>query len=251
MRADEDALTHAIVAIAARYGRFGYRRITKLVNDAGWPVGTDRVQRIWRREGLKVPKKHKPRGRLWLNDGSCIRLRPERPNHVWSYDFVEAQTHDGRKLRLMALIHTIGRADGPGAANPWIDKYIFPGGYTPALSEIVPVIERAGLHITDIEVLRLHYAETLKAWRQRFMANRAEIATIYDERFCRMWEFYLAASEAAFRHGGLVVFQIQLSKRIETVPLTRNYIPDWERHRGEGAGRHAKAYPCEPETTTS
>ncbi len=133
----------------------------------------------------------------------------------------------------VALIHTIGRADGPGAANPWIDKYIFPGGYTPALSEIVPVIERAGLHITDIEVLRLHYAETLKAWRQRFMANRAEIATIYDERFCRMWEFYLAASEAAFRHGGLVVFQIQLSKRIDSVPLTRDYVPDWEHHRGE------------------
>ena len=97
------------MAIAAQYGRYGYRRITKMVNDAGWKVGTDRVQRIWRREGLKVPKKQKPRGRLWLNDGSCIRLRPERRNHVWSYDFVEAQTHDGRKVRLMTLIDEFTR----------------------------------------------------------------------------------------------------------------------------------------------
>lgn len=109
MRADEDALTRAIIGLASEYGRYGYRRITKLLNDAGWDVGTDRVQRIWRREGLKVPKKQKPRGRLWLNDGSCIRLRPERRNHVWSYDFVEAQTHDGRKLRLMTLIDEFTR----------------------------------------------------------------------------------------------------------------------------------------------
>lgn len=132
-------------------------------------------------------------------------------------------TEDG-----VALIHTIGSATGPGAANAWIHKYIFPGGYTPALSEIVPAIERAGLYITDIEVLRLHYAETLKDWRKRFMVNRDRIAEIYDERFCRMWEFYLAGCEAAFRHSGLVVFQIQLSKRVDTVPLTRDYIAEWE-----------------------
>ena len=129
----------------------------------------------------------------------------------------------------VAVIHTIGCADGPGAAHDWIQKYIFPGGYTPALSEIVPVIERAGLYVTDIEVLRLHYAETLKAWRQRFMANRDQVAANYDERFCRMWEFYLAGCEAGFRHSGLVVFQIQLSKRIDIVPLTRDYILEWER----------------------
>lgn len=128
----------------------------------------------------------------------------------------------------VALIHTIGRADGPGAANPWINKYIFPGGYVPAMSEILPAIERAGLYVTDIEVLRLHYAETLKAWRQRFNANRRRLTEIYDERFCRMWEFYLASCEAAFRHGGLLNFQIQLSKRIDVVPLTRDYIVDWE-----------------------
>jgi len=90
--------------LASQYGRYGYRRIKSLLDEAGWNVGCDRVQRIWRREGLKVPQKQRPRGRLWLNDGSCIRLRPERRNHVWSYDFVEAQTHDGRKLRLMTLI---------------------------------------------------------------------------------------------------------------------------------------------------
>jgi len=133
----------------------------------------------------------------------------------------------------VALIHTIGRADGPGAANAWINKYIFPGGYVPALSEILPAIEQAGLYVTDVEVLRLHYAETLKAWRQRFNANRERVAEIYDERFCRMWEFYLAGCEAAFRHGGLLNFQIQLSKRIDAVPLTRDYVMDWERsHTG-------------------
>lgn len=109
VRADEDALTRAIIKLAAQYGRYGYRRITALLREAGWCVGVDRVQRIWRREGLKVPKKQRPRGRLWLGDGSCIRLRPERRNHVWSYDFVEAQTHDGRKVRLMTLIDEFTR----------------------------------------------------------------------------------------------------------------------------------------------
>ena len=109
VRVDEEALTQAIIALASEYGRYGYRRITWLLRDAGWAVGTDRVQRIWRREGLKVPNKQRPRSRLWLNDGSCIRLRPERRNHVWSYDFVEAQTHDGRKVRLMTLIDEFTR----------------------------------------------------------------------------------------------------------------------------------------------
>ena len=109
VRADEDALTQAILALAAQYGRYGYRRITEMLQRAGWSVGVDRVLRIWRREGLKVPSKQRPRRRLWLNDGSCIRLRPERRNHVWSYDFVEAQTHDGRKVRLMTLIDEFTR----------------------------------------------------------------------------------------------------------------------------------------------
>jgi transposase InsO family protein len=103
-RDDEDTLTQAIVTLASQYGRYGYRRITALLRRAGWHVGKDRVERIWRREGLKVPKKQKPRGRLWLNDGSCVRLRPQHANHVWSYDFVSAKTHDGRTVRMLNLI---------------------------------------------------------------------------------------------------------------------------------------------------
>lgn len=109
VRADEDVLTQAIVAFAAEYGRYGYRRVTALLNDRGWPVGKDRVQRIWRREGLKVPKKQRPRGRLWLNDGSCVRLRAEHADHVWSYDFVHHATHDGRSLRLLTLVDEFTR----------------------------------------------------------------------------------------------------------------------------------------------
>ncbi len=122
------------------------------------------------------------------------------------------------------LLHTIGRSDGPGSSNAWIAKYIFPGGYVPALSEMSPAIERSGLIVTDIEILRLHYAETLRAWRDRFLARWADAAQIYDERFCRLWEFYLSACEAGFRHCGLVVFQIQLAKHQNAVPLTRDYI---------------------------
>jgi cyclopropane-fatty-acyl-phospholipid synthase len=122
------------------------------------------------------------------------------------------------------LLHSIGRSEGPGITNPWIAKYIFPGGYIPALSEVLPAIERAGLLVTDIEILRLHYAETLKAWRERFLAHSEEVERLYDARFVRMWEFYLAASEMAFRHQSLMVFQIQLTKRQGVVPMTRDYI---------------------------
>jgi putative transposase len=103
-RLDEDALTRTIITLASEYGRYGYRRITALLRIAGWHVGKDRVQRIWRREGLKIPKKQRPRRRLCLNDGSCVRLRPERANHVWSYDFVRAMTHDGRTIRILTMI---------------------------------------------------------------------------------------------------------------------------------------------------
>jgi cyclopropane-fatty-acyl-phospholipid synthase len=126
------------------------------------------------------------------------------------------------------LLHSIGRNSMPGATNPWIRKYIFPGGYIPSLSEVLPAIERAGLFVTDIEFLRLHYAETLRAWRERFAANRAEVARIHDERFCRMWEFYLAGSETSFRVDGHMVFQVQLAKRQDAVPLTRDYILERE-----------------------
>jgi cyclopropane-fatty-acyl-phospholipid synthase len=123
------------------------------------------------------------------------------------------------------LLHSIGRSEGPDATNPWIAKYIFPGGYIPSLSETMAAVERAGLLVCDIEILRLHYAETLKAWRERFMARREEAVQLYDERFARMWEFYLAASEMSFRKQNLMNFQIQLTKRQRVVPMTRDYVP--------------------------
>jgi cyclopropane-fatty-acyl-phospholipid synthase len=136
------------------------------------------------------------------------------------------------------VLHSIGRSSGPGYTNAWIGKYIFPGGYIPALSEVMLAIERAGFLVTDIEILRLHYAETLKAWRDRFLAHRDEVVRLYDARFVRMWEFYLACSEAAFRRQNMMVLQIQLAKRQGIVPITRNYIHRSEqRLRGQEAGR--------------
>ncbi|HVJ78637.1 MAG TPA: cyclopropane-fatty-acyl-phospholipid synthase family protein [Hyphomicrobium sp.] len=128
----------------------------------------------------------------------------------------------------IALLHSIGRLDGQSATNPWIAKHIFPGGYMPSLAEVLPAVENSGLIVTDIEILRLHYADTLAAWRSRFLSHRAEAAAVLGERFCRMWEFYLAGSEVGFRYGGLMVFQMQLAKKIDTVPRTRNYIAEEE-----------------------
>ena len=122
------------------------------------------------------------------------------------------------------VLHSIGRSTGPDVTSPWITKYIFPGGYIPALSEVMPAIERAGLLVCDMEILRLHYAQTLKAWRERFMARREEAVRLYDERFARMWEFYLAASEMSFRKQSMMNFQLQLTRRQGVVPITRDYI---------------------------
>lgn len=145
----------------------------------------------------------------------------------------ELLTDDG-----VMMLHAIGRPEGPGITNPWVAKYIFPGGYIPALSEVLPAIERSGLLVADIEILRLHYAETLKAWRERFLARREEAAKLYDERFVRMWEFYLAASEMSFRKQNCMVFQIQLTKKQDTVPLTRDYIArEEQRLRGVEAAK--------------
>jgi cyclopropane-fatty-acyl-phospholipid synthase len=124
----------------------------------------------------------------------------------------------------IALLHTIGRSGPPSITNPWIAKYIFPGGYIPALSEVLPAVQRAGLLVSDVEILQLHYAETLKAWRERFLAHRDEVMRLYDQRFVRRWEFYLACSEIAFRGSDMVVFQIQLAKRKGVTPATRDYI---------------------------
>jgi cyclopropane-fatty-acyl-phospholipid synthase len=131
----------------------------------------------------------------------------------------ELLTDDG-----VMMLHSIGRSEGPDATNPWITKYIFPGGYNPALSEVLRAIERAGLLVCDIEILRLHYAETLKAWRERFDARREEAVQLYDERFARMWEFYIAASEMGFRKQNMMNFQIQLARRQGVVPMTRDYV---------------------------
>jgi cyclopropane-fatty-acyl-phospholipid synthase len=124
----------------------------------------------------------------------------------------------------VALLHAIGRNEVPGVTNPWINKYIFPGGYCPALSEVIPRIEKTKLLITDIEILRIHYAETLRHWRRRFAANRDTIGAIYDERFCRMFEFYLAGAELSFRRENMMVFQIQMAHDQTAVPVTRDYI---------------------------
>jgi cyclopropane-fatty-acyl-phospholipid synthase len=122
------------------------------------------------------------------------------------------------------VLHSIGRSGIPGFTNPWLAKYIFPGGYIPALSEVLPAVQRARLVVTDVEVLQLHYAETLKIWRERFLAHREDVERLYDARFLRMWEFYLASSEMAFRESDMVVFQIQMAKRKGVVPQTRDYL---------------------------
>ena len=132
-------------------------------------------------------------------------------------------TEDG-----VMLLHFIGNSDVPDFNNPWLERYIFPGGHLASMSEFTPAIERSGLIITDIEVVRLHYAQTLRLWRERFMARRDEAKALYDERFCLMWEFYLAMSETAFRYQEVAVFQVQLARRQEAVPLTRNYIVERE-----------------------
>jgi cyclopropane-fatty-acyl-phospholipid synthase len=147
-----------------------------------------------------------------------------RPNYQAYFDTVARLLKDDG----VALIHAIGRPER-GVTNSWVAKYIFPGGYSPALSEVLPAIERAGLVVTDLEILRLHYAETIAHWRRRFAANRAEVARIYDERFCRMWEFYLGIAEQSFRARRQFVWQVQLAKRVDAVPIVRDYISDTER----------------------
>ncbi len=128
----------------------------------------------------------------------------------------------------IAVLHTIGRSGTPSVTDAWIRKYIFPGGYIPSLSEVAPVIEKSGLVVTDLEFLGPHYSETLRAWQERFQSNRVKVKDIYEERFCRMWEFYLAGSEVSFRYLGMTVFQFQMAHRRTDVPLTRDYIAKLE-----------------------
>ncbi len=141
----------------------------------------------------------------------------------------------------VCLLHSIGRFDEPAPVNPFIRKYIFPGTDVPTLSEVMSAVEKSGLFATDIEILRVHYAETLRHWHERFQRNRNRIAALYDERFCRMWELYLASCEMGFRYGGLMVFQLQLAKRLETLPLTRDYMVDWERSESLLVARNVRS----------
>ena len=167
---------------------------------------------------------------------------------VGMFEHVGAHHHDEffRKLESLlaedgvALLHSIGRMEPPGGTNAWLRKYIFPGGYTPALSEVMRAIEKSGLWVIDIEILRLHYADTLREWRRRFAANRGAVCELYDERFCRMWEFYLAACEMAFRYMRQMVFQIQIAKRQNAAPLTRDHMFDTERRLRERDGAHPR-----------
>lgn len=163
--------------------------------------------------------------------------------HVGSAHYVEFFT---KVKELLAddgvmLLHSIGRMEPPGGTNTWLRKYIFPGGYTPALSEVLSAIEKVGLWVTDVEIIRLHYAETLRHWRQRFLANRDRIKQLagYDDRFCRMWEFYLAGCEISFRYMNQMVFQLQLARKPTAAPLTRDYMLDAE--KGITVGRSMAA----------
>jgi cyclopropane-fatty-acyl-phospholipid synthase len=181
-----------------------------------------------------------------LQDYRDVSARFDRIVSVGMFEHVGVGYYDAffRKCASMLdddgvmLLHSISRPEGPNVTNPWIAKYIFPGGYIPALSEVLPAVERAGLLVTDIEILRLHYAETLKAWRQRFLAHRDHVERIYDACFVRMWEFYLAAAEMAFREQAMMVFQIQLTRQQGVVPMTRDYmIRETERLRAREGRR--------------
>ena len=153
--------------------------------------------------------------------------------HVGAAHFVEYFTKVKALLKDdgVMLLHAIGRMEPPGGTNTWLKKYIFPGGYTPALSEVLAAIEKVGLYVTDIEILRMHYAETLRHWRLRFLANRDKVKALagYDDRFCRMWEFYLAGCEVAFRYMNQMVFQVQIARRQDAAPFARDYMVDAER----------------------
>ncbi len=180
------------------------------------------------------------RVRFLLKDYRDLDERFDRIVSVGMFEHVGAGHYVEffRKVRSLltddgvCVLHSIGRFSEPGNTNPWLRKYIFPGGYTPALSEVMTAFERTHLISTDIEILRVHYADTLKHWWRRFTENRDRIRELYDERFCRMWEFYLLACENAFRNDDQMVFQLQFSKKLMTVPLTRDYMVDWERAHG-------------------
>jgi cyclopropane-fatty-acyl-phospholipid synthase len=189
------------------------------------------------------------RARFQLRDYRQVAGQYDRIVSVGMFEHVGKKNYDeffGKLNGLLAedgvaLLHAIGFSDAPAPINPFIRKYIFPGADLASLSEVFAAAERSGLTVTDVEILRLHYAETLRRWRERFMANWERVAALYDERFCRMWEFYLVLCEIGFRYRSMMVFQVQLAKRSDIVPLTRDYMVDWERERMPAKHRHMRA----------
>ena len=177
------------------------------------------------------------RVRFELRDYRTVTTRFDRIVSVGMFEHVGVHNYGeffAKVNELMSddgvmLLHSIGKMSPPGSASPWLRKYIFPGAYSPALSEVFPVVERAGLWVTDVEVLRLHYAKTLSHWARRFEANRAKVAAMYDERFCRMWDFYLISAEMMFETGSQLVFHMQLARRRDAVPIVRDYMTDLQR----------------------
>jgi cyclopropane-fatty-acyl-phospholipid synthase len=222
---------HRVLDIGCGWGGLALylARVAGVAEVLGVTLSEEQIARARRRsetQGLA------DRARFALTDYRAVEGRFDRIVSVGMFEHVglgnyeqffatcrERLADDG-----VMLLHTIGCSDEPSVTNPWITKYIFPGGHLPSLSDMVKVVERSGLVVTDVEVLRLHYAETLRAWRLAFMARRDEAVAMFDERFCRMWEYYLAMSETAFRYEQVVVFQLQIARRQEAVPLTRDYV---------------------------
>jgi cyclopropane-fatty-acyl-phospholipid synthase len=177
------------------------------------------------------------RVRFELRDYRDVTERFDRIVSVGMFEHVGAHHYDeffAKVNELMTddgimLLHSIGHMSPPGTASPWLRKYIFPGAYSPALSEVFTSVEQNSLWVTDLEFLRLHYAKTLAHWERRFQTNRALVAQMYDERFCRMWEFYLISAEMMFRTGSQLVFHMQLAKRRDAAPIVRDYVTDVQR----------------------
>ncbi|OVZ55371.1 SAM-dependent methyltransferase [Pigmentiphaga sp. NML080357] len=226
---------HRVLDIGCGWG--GLTRYLVEVAGAGHVTGTTlSSEQLKGARELAARSAHPQAYEYRLEDYRATRGAFDRIVSVGMFEHVGVGFHDAffRRCReLMAedgvmLLHFIGNSDVPDFNNPWIEKYIFPGGHIPSMSEFTPAIERSGLVITDIEVLRLHYARTLRLWRERFLARRAEAVALYDERFARMWEYYLSMSETAFRYQDIAIFQVQLARRQESVPLTRDYVRERE-----------------------
>jgi cyclopropane-fatty-acyl-phospholipid synthase len=233
---------HRVLDIGSGWGGLGlYLAETAGADVTGITLSTEQLQVS---NARAAEKNLSASARFLMQDYRDIEGRFDRIVSVGMFEHVGIDFYDTFFRRCadsltdngVMMLHSIGRSEGPDVTNPWIAKYIFPGGYIPALSEVMPAIERSGLLVCDIEILRLHYAETLKAWRERFMARREEAVQLYDERFARMWEFYLAASEMSFRQQNMMNFQIQLTKRQGVVPMTRDYIAR-EEHKLRGLER--------------